>query len=243
VLGLTGYDPKTLDFDTIQANFDKAVAAGEMKSSDTGWHGGKVRNLLEWRGGNCIHVHPEQSADDSAGRTAMELEARRVMMRLVRFFRTQPGMEEFTIGWFAPECGVRETVVIQGRSCITVDDYTSGRLWPDAVSYSFYSVDVHKPEGLDYRPLPRGVYPTIPFSAMLPVRGRNILAAGRCICGDRLAFSAYRVQASSMAIGQAAGAAGALATQAGSDVADVPIEDIRQLLAEHDAIVPPALHE
>ena len=41
----------------------------------------------------------------------------------------------------------------------------------------------------------------------------NILVAGRCVSSDRLANSGLRVQASCMAMGQAAGAAAALAVQ------------------------------
>lgn len=42
-----------------------------------------------------------------------------------------------------------------------------------------------------------------------------------------------------MAMGQAAGAAAALATQRGIPSRDVPIPEIRTLLREHGAVVPP----
>ena len=158
VMALTGYDAESLDMPTIQQAFDEAVAAGTLKRSDVGWHGGDVRPLLKGYGGNCVHVIADEAAD-SGGRTATELEARRLMLRLIRFFRTQPGLENLTVSWFAPECGVRETVTINGRATITGDDYATGRLWPDAVCYSFYAIDVHTEGGLDYRPLPRGVIP------------------------------------------------------------------------------------
>ena len=44
-----------------------------------------------------------------------------------------------------------------------------------------------------------------------------------------------------MAMGQAAGAAGALAVKLGVEVAAVPLASIRELLAANGAIVPPAL--
>jgi len=240
VLRFTGYDADMLDWDALQTAFDAAVEAGELKRSDTGWEKGNIRFLLGSYGGNRVHVVAENTGD-SAGRTAMDLEARRIMLRLLKWCRRQPGLAGFTIAWFAPECGVRDTVVIDGRAAITLDDWVSGRVWEDAVSYSFYPVDVHTDEGLDYRPLARGVVPTIPFGAMLPKRGTNIIAAGRCICGDRLAFSGYRVQASCMGMGQAAGAAAAVAVERGVAVADVPIEAIRDTLRGHGAIVPPDL--
>ena len=64
--------------------------------------------------------------------------------------------------------------------------------------------------------------------------------AGRCVSSDRLANSALRVQASCMAMGQAAGAAAALAAMSPSTPARVPWEHLRRTLVEHRAIVPPA---
>jgi hypothetical protein len=240
VLRLAGYEVQSLDLPRIHAAFEEAVATGEVKASDAGWHGGRIENLLRWHGGNCVHVISDGDAASSAGRTAVEVEGRRVMLRLLKFLRRQPGLGNLTVAWCAPEVGVRETVTIEGRASITAHDYESGRPWPDAVCYSFYPIDVHTEDGLIYRPLPRGVVPTIPYGALVPVRGRNILAAGRCISGDREAFSAYRVQATCMATGQAAGAAAALASRHGHDVAEIDPKTVCALLAEHSAIVPPA---
>ncbi len=237
VLRLTGYDARAIDYSAIQESFDRELAAGRFRSSDTGWFKGGIKPLLESYGGNRIHVI-NANAMDSRGRTQAELESRRIMLQLMQFFRAQPGLEKLVVSWFAPECGVRETVQIEGRSSITCDDYMSGRLWPDAVCYSFYPIDVHTDDGLDFRPLTKGTLPTIPLGAMLPRQGRQILAAGRCIAGDRLAFSAYRIQASCMAMGQAAGAAAALAVSSKTDVADVDLTALRKALASHGAIVP-----
>jgi hypothetical protein len=237
VLRLDGYDPSTLDFATIQAAFDRAVAAGELKRSDAGWQYGDIGPLLRWHGGNCIHV-VGLDGSTSEGRTAAEVEGRRAMLRLLRFLRRQPGLTELRVTSCAPETGIRETVTIQGRRKIAVTDYESGRVWDDAVCYSFYPVDVHTDEGLVYRPLPEGVVPTIPFGAMLPKSGRNMIVAGRCIAGDKEANSAYRVQSSCMAMGQVAGAAAALAVRGGVEVADVALPDLRALLRSHGAIVP-----
>jgi hypothetical protein len=237
VFRLQGYDANALDYDVIQKAADGLIATGTLKASDFGWHHGSVRQVLAHYGGNCIHILAA-NADDSIGRTAMEVEGRRVLLRLLRFFRTQPGLEACSFLWHAAECGVRETAVIRGRTTITGEAYYSGYCWPDAVCFSFYPIDMHLEHGVDYRDLARGVVPTIPYGAMVPLRGTNVLAAGRCICGDRVGSSAYRVQASCMAMGQAAGAAAALAVRSGKPVADVPVETIRELLARHGAIVP-----
>lgn len=57
---------------------------------------------------------------------------------------------------------------------------------------------------------------------------------------DRLANSALRVQASSMAMGQTAGAAAALSVRLETTPREVPLPDLRELLVLHDAVVPGA---
>ena len=62
--------------------------------------------------------------------------------------------------------------------------------------------------------------------------------AGRSVSSDRLANSALRVQASSMAMGQAVGAAAALSVRLETTPREVPISDLRELLLSHGAVVP-----
>ena len=169
-------------------------------------------------------------------------------MRIYRFLRSQPGLEGLTIDYFASECGIRETYTIAGKQRITVDDYVSGRLWDDAVCYSFYPIDVHRPSGhgIDYRVLTKGTFPTIPRGALLPRDSNWLIAAGRCASGDQEANSAYRVQASCMAMGQAAGVMAALSAESGVEPEELALADIHEALRAHGAIVPgdlPAPHQ
>ena len=67
----------------------------------------------------------------------------------------------------------------------------------------------------------------------------NLFVAGRCASGDRLANSAYRVKASCMAMGQACGAAAALAVDSNAGrTRGLDIEKLRQTLASNGAILP-----
>ena len=137
-----------------------------------------------------------------------------------------------------PETGFRESYRIIGDTVITVQDYTSGRHFEDAVSYAFYPVDLHTRTGVRPKPLKRGIVPTVPLSSLIPKGSKNIIVAGRCISSDRLANSALRVQAACMGMGQAAGATAALATQNKTTPSSVPLDKIHGLLREHNAIVP-----
>ena len=118
------------------------------------------------------------------------------------------------------------------------DDDTQGRKFADAVAYSFYPIDLHDEQGVRPRQLAEGKAPTIPLGALIPRASRDLLVAGRAVSSDRLANSALRVQASSMAMGQAAGAAAALAAEFGLTPAKVPLAALRKALRAHGAIVP-----
>ncbi|MFP4139985.1 MAG: FAD-dependent oxidoreductase [Phycisphaerae bacterium] len=237
VMQIDGYDPADLDLDAIQEAFEQAVAQGRCKRTDPGWWGGDIRNFLKWMGGNTAHV-VGVDGHTSQQRTAAELEGRAVAMRLLRFARTQPGLENYTIEWMAPETGIRESVTIVGRSTVSAEDYLAGKRYDDAIGYAFYPIDVHQPDSVDLRPLEKGVVPSIPFSALLPAETDGLIAAGRTISSDRLANSGLRVMAPCMAMGQAAGAAAALAARTGCSVGEVPIDALRDLLKEHGQIVP-----
>ncbi len=236
-----GYDTAQLDLESINRAFDAEVKAGRLAYTDADWNptSANVGAWLGKRGANASHVH-HINARDSAGKTRLELEARKRLLRLYRFLRRQPGLGELDIAHLAPECGVRETAIIRGKSTVTVADYCSGRLWDDAVCYSFYPIDLHTSDGggLRFEALGEGVVPTVPRGALLPEGSRNFLVAGRCLSSDRLANSALRVQATCMATGQAAGAMAALSVSKGLDPEEVPVANVHELLREHGAIIP-----
>ena len=137
-----------------------------------------------------------------------------------------------------PEAGFRESYRIEGETIITVNDYTSGRIFEDAVSNAFYPVDLHTKNGVKPKPLKRGKVPTIPLRALVPKGSENVIVAGRCVSSDRLANSGLRVQASCMGMGQAAGAAASLAAKKQTTPLKVPLAEIHALLKEYGAIVP-----
>ena len=239
IMQAAGYELDDLDLPPMEEAFIKAVENGEMKRSDFYGRVNPVRGFLRARGNNAMHVI-DVDGETSEGRTDAELRARQAMMRIIRFLRKQPGLANFHIQSFASECGIRETASIVGEECIALEDYVTGRVWPDSVCYSFYPIDLHSCDGIgiDIRPLEEGVFPTIPLGALLPRDSRNLIIAGRSACGDRMAQSAYRVQASCMAMGQVAGAVAALASQAGCELREVSLTNLRDLLTAHGAIVP-----
>lgn len=235
----SGYDPENLDYDALRQATHKAVAAGVLKSTDLAWRGHDPEGFLRRHGRNANHVWAPH-AETSEGKSAAEIEARRAVLRMYRFFRQQPGLEHFRVEWICPEAGIRETVTIRGRTTITHQDYEAGRQYEDAVCYAFYSVDEHLNggQGINYRLLNKGILPTIPRAAMLPAESRFLIVAGRCVSSDREANSAIRVECPCMAMGQAAGAMAALSARTGTEPGELPMDDVRTLLRQHQAVVP-----
>jgi hypothetical protein len=179
---------------------------------------------------DSLYIHGADSTTSSTVTTA-NLTGRKQLLKKVR-------EEKKRLMHMQPEASFRESFRIQGETVITVDDYTSGRVFNDAVCYAFYPVDLHTKSGVKPKPLVKGIVPTIPLGALIPKESRNIIVAGRCVSSDRLANSGLRVQASCMAMGQVAGVTAALAVQQKTTPLKVPLGDIRELLRKHGAIVP-----
>lgn len=184
-------------------------------------------------GRNQIHRLYVHGADSTNSRTATvaNLTGRKAILSKVR-------QEKKRLMHLQPETGFRESYRIEGETMITVQDYTSGRLFEDAICYAFYPVDLHTKSGVKPQPLKPGTVPTIPLRALIPKGSRDLLVAGRCVSSDRLANSGLRVQASCMGMGQAAGVAAALAAKRGTTPLEVPLGEIHDLLRSHAAIVP-----
>jgi hypothetical protein len=239
VYELDGYRIEDISKERLLEEYHLAREAGEVLLTDhvpgevPYWH------ELTARGGSCMHV-TRIDGSTSAGRTLAELKARDSLWRSCRLWRRVPGCEGLFVRFAAMECGIRETFRIAGEKQVTLEVYTSGRIWPDAVCYSYYPIDIHsdKDSTIDKRYLAEGIIPTIPYGALIPRGSDHLLAAGRCISGDREASSAYRVQATCMATGQAAGAAAALAAARNLSVRQVPIEELQDTLRRHKAVLP-----
>ena len=233
-----GYDIHDLDMEVVQERYESAMAAGDLRPGDF-WLGEDQLfiNFLRNGGHNQQHIFGADSTT-SITQTAANIEGRRAVLRLLRFIRSLPGCEQATLEQLNTMAAIRETYRIVGESTITYDDYVQGRLFDDAVCYSLYFIDVHTEQGVDHEFVPEGRVPTVPLGALIPKGSEHLLVAGRSISSDRLANSALRVEASCMAMGQAAGAAAALGAKADVPSREVPISQIRDLLKAHDAIVP-----
>jgi hypothetical protein len=231
---LTGFDRNRVDLTALEAKAKEALKTGALLPTDMN---GGVRGFLGSGGHNNLHIMRADSST-SVLHTDANIRGRQAVLRVMRFFKSQPGFEKLSIERLMPETGIRETFRIVGQTTITLDDYVTGRVFPDAICYAFYPVDLHDEHGVRPEPLKEGIVPTIPLGALIPEQSRNLMVAGRCLSSDRLANSALRVQTPCMAMGQAAGVTATLAARQSTTPSKVSLAEIRSALVAHGAIVP-----
>jgi len=232
---LGGYDFDTLDLDLIEKKYKEAVEKGELVRAE---FRGDIVGLLRTKGDNIQHIIGADSTT-SQTHTMANIHGRTSLLKHLKFIRTLPGCENTVIEDMRTETAVRETYRINGEYQVTHTDYVTGVVFDDAVSYSYYPIDLHVIEhGVTPKHLVEGVVPTVPLRALVPKDSRNFLVAGRSISSDRLANSALRVQSSCMGMGQAAAAAAVMANISNKSPLEVPIGDIHRLLEEHGGIIP-----
>ncbi|WP_339926375.1 FAD-dependent oxidoreductase [uncultured Cyclobacterium sp.] len=117
----------------------------------------------------------------------------------------------------AEQIGVREGRRIHGLYTVTKEDLIAGVRHKDAVCRVNFGVDVHsvKKENEDStQGYNRGISSKpydIPLRALIAKDVGGLLMAGRCISGDFISHSSYRVTGNAVAMGQAAGRVAAIA--------------------------------
>jgi hypothetical protein len=150
-----------------------------------------------------------------------------------------PGFEEALISGIAPRVGIRETRRIVGEYVLTADDVITGRKSPRGVARGAHHVDLHGAGTDQVRiPVQDGQSYDIPYECLLPRGATNLLVAGRCLSSTREANGSARVMGTCMATGEAAGTAAALcAVNRLDDVRDLPVETLRERLADQGAIL------
>lgn len=226
------------DFDTDAVNraFKEAVAKGELLPTDI--HVGMSWFIRKGGGSGCYVPLADNSTPEARAATNRRgMEARD---RVLAFIHKQKGLEDVKLTRSAREVGVRETYRVVGEKTVSEREYLEGVVPDDAVAWSYWMVDEHKAGSgsahlVFHEPERMGA---IPLGALLPKGVGHMLVAGRAVSSDHAANSALRVQASCMAMGQAAGVVAALAASKHCDPRQVPLALIRQCLSRIGHIVP-----
>ncbi|MCA9186112.1 MAG: FAD-dependent oxidoreductase, partial [Planctomycetales bacterium] len=181
-----------------------------------------------YRGPTLRHLHSDifsvmtnheygVSAFDNQAVTDATIRARREIHNIVAGLRKIGGpWKDIALVATAEQIGIREGRRIRGRYQVTAEDLATGLRHPQAVCRATFPIDVHAlstsgNQEVDHDFAKGGLRPyDIPYPALVAADVDGLLMAGRCISGDFVAHSSYRVTGNAVAMGEAAGHAAAL---------------------------------
>ncbi len=166
---------------------------------------------------------------DAAEITAATVRARAEMNKMVAGLRSLGGpWEDVQIVATAEQIGVRDGRRIAGRFTMTKEDLIKGARYEDGVVRATFSADVHATDaelnkgghnpsqGIKVAPY------DIPLRAMIAKDVDGLMMAGRCISGDFISHSSYRVTGNAVGMGEGAGVIAALAALSRRQPHEVP---------------------
>ena len=162
------------------------------------------------------------SAFDNEAISEATIRARRELHEIVNGLRTIGGpWKDLAIVATAEQIGVREGRRIRGRFHITAKDLGKGLRHKDSVCRATFPIDVHALDKagtmqIDQSFKKGGLKPyDVPYLSLVAADVDGLLVAGRCISGDFIAHSSYRVTGNSVPMGEAAGFAAAKSVELG----------------------------
>ena len=180
-------------------------------------------------------VDPEQ-------RSRAEQQARADMLHMVEILQREvPELSHSYLVTGATDLHVRESRKLCGEYTLTEDDIANCRPFEDAIAFGAWPFDIHPTDGFvgvhphkESPPRPYG----IPYRCLVPRTLDGLLVAGKAISTTHMAHGSTRVPGTSMATGQAAGVAAALATRNKSRLRDIDVNELRAELFRQGAILP-----
>lgn len=179
-----------------------------------------------WRDDVVVFMGPRMS-----GFSALDLEdlnqvehlSRQRMQDLLGFYREHaPGFEEAWIMLTGPQIGVRHSRRMRGLATMTGSDWKAGRRHSDEIGVSPSLAPKYDPV-------------SIPYRALVARGAANLFAAGRHLSTDAQTHTFMREIPQCWVTGQAAGAAAALAADAGTTAAEVDVRALQAALLRQGA--------
>jgi len=156
--------------------------------------------------------------------------------------------ENWTLEWIQFLPGKRESRRYIGAHVLTQNDIESEGRFDDIVAYGGWSMDDHNPAGFNsvrikapstiFHPAPSPY--GIPFRCLYSRNISNLMFAGRDASCTHAAMSSTRIMGTCCNMGQAAGAAAAMAVEKGILPRDMPphIDALQQTLLRDDVYIP-----
>lgn len=198
-----GHVPRSVN-EVIRDMLSEAYEAGEVPQ-----FGGPWFNSLE--NGDLVTVNVTRAAADACNNRelcAAELRLREDMFALFGKLReVYPEFKNGRIVSSATVAGVRETRRIRGVHVLTTEEFFGGADLPDCIALAAHPVDIHSMTDASQKLTSLSRAGQIPYGSLVSPLCDNVICAGRCLSAEPVPFASIRVQATCMAMGQAAGVA------------------------------------
>jgi FAD dependent oxidoreductase len=242
---LNGVDPERAGeaWRTIPVLMAQAEAAGTHRFPRKAAIVRPQRSNIEWRV-NFTQV----SRDDGAAINGLEpddltrgeIDGRRQAVDAFNFLRTVPGFEKSYIVDLPPQLGIRETRRVIGGYMLSDADVLGCASFDDSIGVNGWPIESHVAGDVVFKfpPIPqsRG-FNELPYRMLTPEGLDNLLVAGRCASMTHDGQSAARVSGACFAMGEAAGAAAALALDGNAVPRDIAVDRLQHQLRHQGAFI------
>ena len=150
------------------------------------------------------------------------------------------GFEESSISRLAERPYLREGRRLIGYRELTAEEALAGVKPKDSIARGWYPIDLHVAYGggtVHFGQVKPGDWYGIPYACLVARDLDNLLMAGRCISVTHEALGSTRISPVSMALGQAAGIAAALASKAGKRPADITAGSVQSQIVDQGGLI------
>lgn len=167
---------------------------------------------------------------DPADHTEAEMAGREQAADYAEFLRRRvPGCERAYLSDSGVEVGIRQTRTVTGVERLTNEDVLGKRKRADGIARCPWPIELH------YGAKPKvewlyDDYYEIPYGALVPASGENLIVAGRCLSAEHEALASARVTAQCFSYGQAAALATALSLESGRPYREIEGAEVRAAL-------------
>lgn len=193
-----------------------------------------LKDVLHFNSTRVVKMNPVDAVDV----TKAEIEAREQVLELYQFLKNNfECFKNSQLLSTASQIGVRESRMIDGEYVLTENDLKECRKFDDSIALGNYDIDIHNPEGsgTSHYYFQEGEYYTIPYRCLQPKHVNNLLVVGRCISATHEAQASIRIMPIVCCLGEAAGAAIAVAFENKKSVKEIDVKKLQLRLKDNGA--------
>ncbi len=190
---------------------------------------GVIVNMLRARKTDCT------SSDDLTKATIVNY--RNLLAVMDGFKNNIPGFENAYLCDAEPEIQIRETRRIVGEYTLTEEDITQGKSFEDSIAVGGYFIDIHSCNDSHGRWERTEKGYGIPYRTLVSKNIDSLIVTGRAISGTQVAAASFRVMATCMGLGEAAGIAAAICCDKNQQPRDIDTNLLRYILAKNNAVI------